>query len=362
MTMESKNKQLIKQFCTERNSSETTFKNYEATLNKYCRFQGLNLYELIEEAEREEDEGIRLKKSSLKRRLTEYRCHLIETASKKTVKTNMSRIQTFYRHFEIELPELSYVSEKSMNDYEPIYYTDLPDKEIIRKAVNVASPIMKSILLFELSSGCGRREVLNLTIGDYITACGYSTENIEEALQHIRENENELVPTFKIKRQKTDKYYVTFCSYEAVEAINLYIMSRTDKLTTESKLFKISENYYSVKFAELNEYLKLGKKGAYNRMRGHMIRKVHASSLMQGENGLTLDEIDSLQGRTRQGSRASYFFDNTTELKKKYIEAMPNVLLNTEVKRLDVRSREFRSLENDVEYLKKLAAKISFED
>ena len=51
-----------------------------------------------------------------------------------------------------------------------IYFKDLPDKEVIREAFQIASSLMKAIILFSCSSGCARTETLSLTIGDYIKA------------------------------------------------------------------------------------------------------------------------------------------------------------------------------------------------
>ena len=50
------------QFVNERNLSKATVKQYRATLRQYCEFQGLSLDELIDEADSEEEEGIRMKK------------------------------------------------------------------------------------------------------------------------------------------------------------------------------------------------------------------------------------------------------------------------------------------------------------
>ena len=93
----------------------------------------------------------------------------------------------------------------------------------------------------------------------------------------------------------------------------------------------MNEVTYITNFEKINDTLHLGKVGAYNRFRGHMLRKFHASHLYQGENHLTLDEVDALQGRTRGGSRDSYFMDDTDVLKKRYIECMGNILINSDV-------------------------------
>lgn len=92
-----------------------------------------------------------------------------------------------------------------------------------------------------------------------------------------------VIPTFNIRRQKTDKYYTTYCTPEAVNAINSYLLSRTDHLTDDKQLFKIGNCYFSDLFANMNGKLGLGKVGVIivlevicfvNFMLQHFIMKV----------------------------------------------------------------------------------------
>ena len=73
--------------------------------------------------------------------------------------------------------------------------------------------------------------------------------------------------------------------------------------------------------------------------------------LYNAENGLTLEEIDSLQGRSKNITRESYYFDNPEDLKKKYIRNIEQVTILDQVHTLTVDSPE-------VEMLKEKAAKI----
>ncbi len=327
------NMEILNEFAIERSLSEGSINLYKSTLKKYCQVQGMDLYELLEEADKEEEDGIRLKKRTLKSRLIKFRKHLIDTVSSKTVKTYMSRILTFYRTYEIEIPPLPKINTKRLMEYPPVYFKDLPDKEIIKEALNISTPQVKAIILFQTSSGCARKETLNLKVKDFLEACEeyYNKEDFSsliELLFYLKQQT--LVPTFKIVRQKTNKPYYTFCSPEASKAICNFLITR-ENLNPEDQLFKMNEVTYITNFEKINDTLHLGKVGAYNRFRGHMLRKFHASHLYQGENHLTLDEVDALQGRTRGGSRDSYFMDDTDVLKKRYIECMGNILINSDV-------------------------------
>lgn len=52
----------------------------------------------------------------------------------------------FYRFYDIEIQKLPMINEKSMQKPQPIYFKDLPEKEIIREAVSIASPFMKAVI------------------------------------------------------------------------------------------------------------------------------------------------------------------------------------------------------------------------
>ena len=87
-------------------------------------------------------------------------------------------------------------------------------------------PLMKAIILFSCSSGCARTEALSLTIGDYIDALSEYLPNnrkrdIFDVIDYLNDV-NDVVPTFSILRKKTNKYYLTYCSPEAVKDINAF--------------------------------------------------------------------------------------------------------------------------------------------
>ena len=345
--------QMLQELVQTRNIRHSTMIRYRTIIKYYVESQGLPLHELILEAEKEEDQGIRLKNRTIKKRLINHRNYLINERnySHVTVQKTMTGLRTIYNHFEIELPRIPKLNERSVKNTEPIYYDDLPTRELIGKAINLSKPIMKAIILFITSSGCARSETCSLTIQDFIEATSeyHNSENIYEVLDELKDQDN-IVPIFHVKRQKTNKYYYTFCSPEAVTAIVSYLNSRTDYLSSDRKLFKINKNYLNVKFQELNEQLGGPNKGCYCLLRTHMLRKFHASNLARGENGLSLDEIDSLQGRTKDNVRQSYYFDDPKELRKKYIRNIDKVLINNESVKID--SPEVAALRKEAEKLK----------
>ena len=343
--------ELLNEIHLVRNHSESTKRIYKKAVKKYTEYFSMSLTELIEEAELEEEQGIRWKKRKLKRRLLEFRQYLINNYALNTVKTNMAPILAIYKYYEIEVVALPRINYKAVHSAEPISFKDLPDKEVIRQAINVADTQMKAIIYFMVSSGCARRETLNLTIGDYIDALSeYTKETDIYSIINNWNYDDNIVPTFKVLRQKTGKYYTTYCSPEATDSINSYLLSRNDPLNNNSRLFDIEEAYLIVKFININNKLNLGKVGTYNRFRSHMLRKFHASSLYN--DGMTLDKVNDLQGKSKNKTDTAYFMVNPEDLKYEYIQHLPAVTMSKDIEKLSIKSPEFIQIENENKELK----------
>lgn len=333
-----------------KNHSASTRKVYEVAAEKYCRYYDLHLHELLEEAEQEEDQHIKWKHRTLKKRLIEYRHHLMEHYPKNTVTTYLNVIYSIYNYFEIEIGPLPNVDRRSYIKTAPITFKDLPDKDVIRAALEIASPVMKAIILFMTSSGCARTETLNLTIADYMESVKeyIETDDIHEMINKLNEIED-IIPTFNILRVKTQKHYTTYCSPEAVHSINNHLLNRTDPLTPESQLFKIHPMYLLHKFKEMNDELGLGKIGKYHRLRSHMLRKFHASSLYN--DGMSIDKVNDLQGKSKTLTDQSYFYVNPEDLKQEYINHLPALLMSVDVEKLTIKSAEYHKLEEQNQQL-----------
>ncbi len=348
------NNELLKNFFLSNNYSEDTKKNFKVVLNQYSRYFNMTLKELLEEAEEDENKGTKWKFCRLKSKLLEFRQHLIQkNYAVSTVKAKMKNVIRFYRFYDVEVHSLPKINENSLRKSAPVYFNDLPDKEVIREALSIARPLMKAIILFICSSGCGRAETLSITVQDYIDALSEYLPNkkmdIYEIIDYLQDNDN-VVPTFKIRRIKTNKYYTTYCSPEAVKAINAYLLTRKDRVAPESQLFRIFETYFSESFYQINETLGLGKVGPYNRFRSHMLRKFHASALYN--DGMSLDKVNDLQGKAKNKTDQAYFMTNPEDLKYDYIQHLAAVTISKDVEKLSVKSPEFVQMENENQSLK----------
>ena len=350
------NEEYIDEYITTRGLSHNTYKLVKLVMNHYSNYQGLTIHELLLEADAEEEQRIRWKRRKLKTRLIQYTNYLRETMTLNSAKTYLKIVKAFYYHHEIEILSLPAINKKKANIIEPVTYTDLPDKEIIKKAIEISIPVMKALILFLSSTGLSKIDALNLTIQDFITATSdyhhkMDLSEILSTLQNISNN-IDIIPTFKNRRQKTNKYYITFCTHEATMEIIRYLNLRNkqSELDVTDRLFKIEPHYYSSQFQEVNNALNLGKVGAYNRFRGHMLRKFHASAL--SKDGMDRYLINVLQGKSNGQVDDVYFFEDEHRLKKEYINHMHSLLIFTEVKEVTIYSEEVLEIKKENELLK----------
>lgn len=198
-----------------------------------------------------------------------------------------------------------------------------------------------------------QNRTLSLTIGDYIEALSEYLPKRDMDIFNVIDYLNgvdDVVPTFSILRKKTNKYYLTYCSPEAVKAINAYLLLRDKPLTEDSPLFRISRTYMVQSFEMINDTLGLGRVGKYRRFRSHMLRKFHASALYN--SGMSLDKVNDLQGKTKNKTDAAYFMTNPDDLKYEYIKHLPAVTINTDVEKLSIKSPQFIQMEKENESLR----------
>lgn len=312
--------ELLKRFCSNRNIKYSTLKSYRSAIAKYEFFHDMDMGSLMDEAIVEEDEGISLKNRKIKGRLLDFRSFLLDSGlSISTVRTYFSRIKTFYRHFEIELPYLNDI--KFDEEYLSSYF-DLPTRGDIRKVCSISSNAFRALVLFISSSGCAKAETLSLTVGDFVKASDdyHDGGSIDDVLNCLI-GRRDIVPAFYLKRIKTNKFYYAFCSPEASHHIVKYLISRKG-LSLDDRLFDFTDSSLIYSFKKVNDKLNMGFVGRYRFFRSHALRKFHASNI-----GLSADIVDELQGRGKSRVREAYMKTNPRRLKEIYIGAMHNVMV-----------------------------------
>ena len=326
--------ELLKIFCSNRNIKYSTFKSYRSAIAKYEFFHDMDMGSLMDEAIVEEDEGISLKNRKIKSRLLDFRSFLLDSGlAISTVRTYFSRIKTFYRHFEIELP---YLNEIKFDEEYLSSYFDLPTRGDIRKVCSISSNTFMALVLFISSSGCAKAETLSLTVGDFVKASDdyHDGGSIDDVLSCLI-GRRDIVPAFYLKRIKTNKFYYAFCSPEASHHIVKYLISRKG-LSLDDRLFDFTDSSLIYSFKKVNDKLDMGFVGRYRFFRSHAMRKFHASNI-----GLSADIVDELQGRGKTKVHEAYIKTNPNKLKEIYISAMHNVMVSDEwIESNDVKKEE----------------------
>ena len=211
---------------------------------------------------------------------------------------------------------------------------------------------MRSLQLVMISSGLPKKEIRHLTFQDVIDATReYHNKTTLIDMANALKNRDDIVPTFHMKRFKTGKWFYTFCTPEAFNALLDYIIILINKhtdLNLDDPIFDINKDYFNNYFKEINETLGLGKVRNYNRYTSHMLRRYHASTLLN--EGLDKDTVNTLQGKGQNPTDAAYFKINPEKLKEKYVQHMHCLYVDFDVK--EVKPEEVIKLENENEMLK----------
>lgn len=342
-------------FFKDKGLAESSQRHYKASVKMYERLHLLTLPELLEEADLEEEKGIRWKNRKLKQRLVDFRNYVYSYKKEGTAKQYMTDIKAIYRHFEIEIQPLPSFNPKNIDKTYEITFDDLPTRQELIDSYYEANNVTKCILTFAMSSGFSKVDMLNLTVGDFIKACSNYISN-ESLLQQLKElkNQSNVIPTFIGERQKTNKRFITFCSPESVQHICQYLIGRDAELRQDGKelsyddvLFKVSGTQLANNLRKINTKLKLGLAGNTTRLRCHMLRKFQASTLFNCEKvSWTVAEIDTLQGRSMDQTHRAYFHNDSKKLWAKYEKSVDDLMLFQSIHEIDKAAYENLEKEN----------------
>ena len=348
-------------FLDSRDIREPTKISYINRLNEYCKFTGKMPSELIEEAEIEEEERIRMRNRQIKRYLIDFIKYLKkENRSPNYINSMLSTIRSFYSSMEIELPHVT------CNIKEPeqlVTINDIPTKKHIRIALKHSNIKYRAIILLMMSSGMGSSEIRHLTLNDYLQSLkitDYELSNIKELTNKLKENENE-IPTWSIRRYKTNMPYVTFSSPESVKAINDYIDERYEKgkkfksindCLFESRGKHIGKIIIVAYFSRLNDLCGFGFSKRQRFFKAHALRKFFATTLKN--NGMDNLTSEWLIGHKINSITNAYIKPDIYRLKKDYLDILPFLSLE-KIGTKTVESDEYKELKE--QYLNDSKAK-----
>lgn len=352
----------------DRNLRPSTKKNYRIHLETFQKVTGMSLTELIEEAEAEEDSGIRPRNRKIKKYLKKCQEYLEnEDHTPLSVKINLSTIRSFYRYFDIQLPNQR---AKYKKNRVTITTKDLPGRGEISKALKYSNIKYQAIILTMSSSAMGASEVLSLKVKDLINGLGENVSLKEDGLIDIAKTrkimelkENNII-TWYVTRQKTGHNYITFSTPECIEAIINYLESHPP-LSPEDRLFRakgkkqLKQKSLFEYFRKLNIRCGWDKMGRQSYFRSHHLRKFWANQMEKRSLGYKSSRL--LMGHTadsiQDSTGAAYFKPDHDHLRQQYIQSMDAVMINWKVKVKVVTDEKLKKMEKKIQKLEEEAKK-----
>ncbi|MCD4821074.1 MAG: tyrosine-type recombinase/integrase [Methanococcoides sp.] len=349
---------------------ESTRKSYLQSMIKYLDFTGLTPTELLDEAN-EEEENLPKNRRSLKKYFSGFKAILKDGGeyqngktqkplAEKSIKTHIAVIKSFYNANEITLPFIKKSTARRIKEND-----DRPTKEQLSKVLELADIKMKAIILIGTSSGLAMADILNLKVKD---------------IRDVDEND---ITTMRLQRQKTGVDFISFFSPQATRAIKSYLEYRNGygtsinddvrnawhnkhKVNSENdylfindsipdsylaskneEVRKIARNTFLGLFNRLSNKASLStEKGTFNVIRSHNMRKYFYTAMMLDDANNYL--IDFFAGKTIPEDKETYFKASVEETKKLYLSHV-NVLSFDDTEVLILKDSNYKALEKQYE-------------
>ncbi len=355
---------MLKDFIQYRDLSPRTVDLYMYHLNMYCNYIGLNLQEMIEEAEDEEEAGIRMRKRKITKHLNGYDQYIKELGfSKNSIPSMTSAVKAFYGHYDIQLPNYKKRLSRNAKLMNSIQTTEaIPTMEEIQRFIDCCNDLYKVVALFGISSGMGQAEIGSLTYKHVFEACELDPypETMEELIKKIKDK-GYFIATWHIKRVKTGMNYFTFTSPELIKHLITYLEVYHKNFKDynpkpEDQLFRSLKLGTPIKKRGLGKYFgwvgdKYGLRKFNNKYvcTSHGFRRFFASTLEKHKvPHLT---IRRLMGHKFDDVTNAYFKIDVETAKEDYLEAV-NSLSTNEVEVVKVTSESLEEFRTEIEELK----------
>lgn len=355
---------IFKEFCIDKGISESSIKGYKYALQKYSDFTNKTLDELIEEAEYDEEEGIRLRKRKITKYLRDYEVLLEKMdMTDRSRKLNILLVRAFYNRYDIALPKSKgRKTGKQKKPQESNSIADLPNMEEIQRFMEHCNNTYKVIVLLGLSSGMGSAEKSSLTFKHLYDALGLSSypQTLPELIEKAKSKGNKVL-TWNIVRIKTRLPYHTFSSPESLDRIILYLEELNHKNpeykpSPDDKLLRntgsnrpIKPNNMCSTFNYINRTKGFRKVKDHYVMKNHALRKYFGTTLVNMK--VNILSTKKLMGHKLNAVDNAYFKTDVESLKKDYLEVLDALTTDkVQIKVID-KSEEIKE---EVNILKKL--------
>lgn len=275
--------------------------------------------------------------------------------SRNTISSLFTSIKTFYRFFEIELPQVTIELKKDNNKS----FEKIPTKEDIKIALNYANIKYKAMILLMSSSGMGSSEIRNLTYGNFLESIKeyykptkneqFDIAQISEVLQEKRN----VIPTWKINRFKTGMLYITFSTPESMEVLLVYMKSRHNEqpfTSLDDWIFvsggtQMSGHVLSTYFRRINDKAGFEKLKHSVFFHTHALRKFFGTTLHK--KGIQRLNYDFMMGHKIDQIAEAYIKPNVDSLKREYMLCLEDLSIES-VKFRRIASEEVKNIVNEL--------------
>lgn len=368
----------FKNFIKNRELRESTEILYARRLTDFCNFINKNPSELIEEIKEEK---------SRNEKVSDYVENYLDELKNKgksvnTIKNRFDTLKAFFNEFDIDKLIIKNITFKNEN----FHFDQLPDRDHIRKAIQVSGLRDKAIILLHFSSGMGAIELRHLTYGDFINSVDeYLDLDNREKLNILKvvselEKQEDVVGTWQIKKIKSGISYVTFNSPESIQAILDYLLDRERSnkpiKTFEDPLFvntwnkPLEKSVHGAIFKRINDKAGFGhSEGKRRFFTSGTLRKAFEKAL--NEANLDKITIDCFLGYKIYNMDESDFRNNIESLKNQYIDALGSLCLdnsyqgmNSEFELLmakfNEKDKELEQIKEHIKYLEEKMKSISY--
>ncbi|HOI71409.1 MAG TPA: tyrosine-type recombinase/integrase [Methanobacterium sp.] len=356
--MKTEDENLLEDWFLKRNLSSGTRESYQIVIREYSELIGKTPTELLDEAETEEDAGIRPRKRQVTHYLLKFKKHLEDNnMSPGYLSLNISAIKSFYKAFDITLPEIKVNRgdiglEKNMG--KPLIRND------IVKLISSANHRERALIYLMALSGMGQQEARDLTIKKLIQAASSATEIQLETVYDLFKHEERVldeVLTLEIIRKKVNYRHYTFIPPEASREIISYLKERcygrnekiriadlNEPIFVNNNGRKLSRDSIVTNFRRIGQQAGFQKEsGTYAFWRSHALRKYFISTIINKIGEKTI--ADYMAGHKISEQDRTYWKTDPDDLKRHYIKALPYLSID-EAQVKDFESPEYRELKS----------------
>lgn len=369
----------FKNFIKDRKLRESTELLYVRRLTDFCNFINKDPTDLIEESQKEYHQKNR--NNMVSHYVEKYLNELKDKGkSLNTIKNRFDTLKAFFSEFEIDKSVL-----KDIKTFDNLSFDGLPQKDQIRKAVQIAGIRDKAIVLLHFSSGMGAIELRYLTYGDFINSIDeYLNLNDEKKLDISKvvselDKRDDIVGTWQIKKIKSGISYTTFNSPESTQAILDYLIDR-ERINKSIKTFAdplfvntwnkpLGKSVHGAIFKRINEKAGFGHLNGKRRFfTSGTLRNTFEKTLYRA--GLDKLAIDCMLGYKINNMNESDL-NNYKVLKAQYMKALEFLKIentfNDDIEytqllaKFNENDEELKQIKEHIKYLEERMKKMSFE-